>query len=321
MNIPHIKIQLVHLAGPLKGEIQEYCQHVITLGRHPECQVIFPKDYTGISRKHAEIRREGNRFKLIDQSTNGTFVNGKQQSEVFLKNGDVLVIGGKKGAKVSFLTQEISPEEATAFPPSKEEGEKLEAVQKPIVPDLHPVNTRPAEEAQPQEPIPRVTKTFIVQHGTNLASFRELPIIIGKGDSCDCTIQHSNLLDRHAELFFRDNQYWVKDLTGRALISVNMQTVKSEAPLRPDGYLEMTPTGPKFLFLGEGRLAEVDTVKVTEQSRLPAQSVESSKIVEPLRPEPSLVEQYNSKKTLPWVIAAVLGCCLIIVFLVYFIVL
>ncbi|MCW5214022.1 FHA domain-containing protein [Desulfobulbus sp. US5] len=104
MNIPAIKIQLIHIDGPLKGKIHEFSEDVVLLGRHPECHIVFPETCAAISRKHAEIRREGNRFKLIDKSTNGTLVNGKQQKEVFLKNGDVLILAEKNGPKVSFLT-------------------------------------------------------------------------------------------------------------------------------------------------------------------------------------------------------------------------
>lgn len=118
MNIPDIKIQLIHIDGPLKGKIHAFSQDVILLGRHPECQVVFPGTCSAVSRKHAEIRREGNRFKLIDTSTNGILVNGRPQKEVFLKNGDVLILAGKDGPKVSFLTTTVSAEEREPIPPN-----------------------------------------------------------------------------------------------------------------------------------------------------------------------------------------------------------
>ena len=91
-TLPHIIVQLVHIEGPLKGEIQELTDTQITIGRHPDCQVRFPKEVVTLSRKHARIEREGNRFKLIDQSTNGTFVNGRQVPEIYLKDGDVILV-------------------------------------------------------------------------------------------------------------------------------------------------------------------------------------------------------------------------------------
>ena len=66
---PSIIVQLVHIHGPMKGEIQEFAGNEIFIVRHPSCDLQFPKDIVAISRKHAHIIREGNRFKLIDTST------------------------------------------------------------------------------------------------------------------------------------------------------------------------------------------------------------------------------------------------------------
>jgi len=85
-----IIVQLVHIHGPLKGEIQEFGSNEIIIGRHASCDLQFPQDLIVISRKHANIIREGNRFKIIDHSTNGTFVNGERITEAYLKNGDVI---------------------------------------------------------------------------------------------------------------------------------------------------------------------------------------------------------------------------------------
>ena len=101
---PTIIVQLVHIEGPLKGEIQDFLDSEISIGRHPSCQVQFPKDLVLISRKHALIAREGNRFKLSDQSANGTLLNGKRVTEAYLKSGDVMIFADG-GPTVSFLTR------------------------------------------------------------------------------------------------------------------------------------------------------------------------------------------------------------------------
>ena len=69
-------VQLVHIKGPFKGEIQEFLDNEIFIGRHPSCHVQSPNQLAIISRRHAQIIREGNRFKLVDQSANGTVLNG-----------------------------------------------------------------------------------------------------------------------------------------------------------------------------------------------------------------------------------------------------
>lgn len=301
MQAPEIKVQLIHIDGPLKGEIQEFIQQVITLGRHPECAVVFPKSCTAISRKHAVIQREGNRFKLIDQSTNGTLVNGKPHKETFLKNGDVLIFGGVGGPKVSFLCAEATAEEITALQHSSAEKVQApvhsKAKHKEIVPeqdseekppkevtpshhehvampaDNLAVPQKPAQNTtrpEPVTPVPSAAKSFVIQYGATLNSFKNLPVIVGSGAACDCTLQHPALLEQHLQIFFRDNQYWVKDLTGRNLLSINDQPVGSESPLAPDSRLALSTQGPTFQFLGEGRLAEVATETTSSQSSSPA---------------------------------------------------
>jgi pSer/pThr/pTyr-binding forkhead associated (FHA) protein len=89
-QIPIINIQLVHIQGPLKGQIQDFSQFPVHIGRHSSCQVRFDKHLTTISRRHARIERQGNRFRIIDFSTNGTFVNGKRIADVYLRDGDVI---------------------------------------------------------------------------------------------------------------------------------------------------------------------------------------------------------------------------------------
>ena len=127
-TIPTIVVQLVHIDGPLKGEIQEFLDQEISIGRLPACQVQFPKNFTMISRNHARIVREGNRFKLVDQSANGTFVNGKRVTEIYLKSGDVLILA-EGGPKVSFLTKiEEGRPQPQALTPSGAPAEPQNAV-------------------------------------------------------------------------------------------------------------------------------------------------------------------------------------------------
>ncbi|RJQ77355.1 MAG: FHA domain-containing protein, partial [Desulfobacteraceae bacterium] len=281
MAMPTISVQLVHIQGPLKGEIQELSDTEILIGRHPDCQVNFPKDLVTLSRIHAKIVREGNRFKLIDQSTNGTYVNGQKVSEVYLKDGDVVMFA-EGGPKVSFLTQTRTAQAQPTSPSSepRENGRPapppfsrstLEAppvqpppagkmaqaaLQKPI-PPAHAVQPPPS----PSSPVvsPETVKVpFAIQYGPALRSFQTLPIVIGNSSACDFPIQNSALIERHAQIFFARNQYWIKDLTGTNSISIDGQPISMQAPLEPDMQIALTRKGPKFRFIGGGRLAEIE---------------------------------------------------------------
>lgn len=253
--IPHITIQLVHIHGPLKGEIQELADPEIRIGRHPDCQVQFPKDVVTISRHHARIVREGNRFKLIDQSTNGTYVNGQRVPEAYLKDGDVIMFA-EGGPKISFLTQTsdqaISPAPATSPPPPRHPTPPASLAPPPVSPPA------PAAPAAGQPLIESVKVPLAIQYGPTLKSFHALPVVLGKGAGCDFVIKHPALMDKQVQIFFSQNQYWVKDLTGMGAVMLDGFPIHDQAPLAPDMQLALSAQGPKFRFLGGGRLAEIE---------------------------------------------------------------
>ncbi|MBE7480723.1 MAG: diguanylate cyclase [Polyangiaceae bacterium] len=63
-----------------------------TLGRHTQSTIVLTDD--GVSRKHARIVRQGDRYVLEDQgSANGTFVRGEKVDRHVLTDGDVFQLG------------------------------------------------------------------------------------------------------------------------------------------------------------------------------------------------------------------------------------
>jgi pSer/pThr/pTyr-binding forkhead associated (FHA) protein len=216
--------------------------------------VQFPKDLAIISRKHARIVREGNRFKLIDQSANGTFLNGKRVQEAFLKDGDVLIFA-EGGPKVSFLTEIIEAQDKTDLPPVQRPAAHRPPY-RPVEPPAYTTETEPmpAEEI----PIGKAQVPLIIQYGPTLRSFKELPITIGRNPKSDFIMDHPAILDRHAQFFFSQDQYWVKDLTGQNRIMINGRPIHLKAPLHPESRLSFGSQGPSFRFLGGGRLAEIE---------------------------------------------------------------
>lgn len=287
--LPHINVQLIHIEGPLKGEIQDYSTTPILIGRHPDCQVQFPKDAVTLSRKHAQIMREGNRFKVIDKSTNGTFVNGQRVPEAYLKNGDVIMFADG-GPKVSFLTQvsDPSPHESQA-PHIAKAPEGPYTPQTPMAPaapvcaqQVNPsppqppavqpvdIGRQPSPAPPPEQPVPadatpasvpevrNISVPFAIQYGPALKSFRSLPITLGKGGDCDFVVNHPALNDQQVQILFSRDQYWIKDLTGTNAVLINAIPIPGHAALQPDMLIALSPLGPKFRFLGGGRLVEVE---------------------------------------------------------------
>ena len=62
------------------------------IGRSRECDIQISDP--NASRRHAEIRRDGDAFSVVDLgSTNGTDVNGRRTQRATLSDGDRITIG------------------------------------------------------------------------------------------------------------------------------------------------------------------------------------------------------------------------------------
>jgi predicted component of type VI protein secretion system len=83
---------LVVTQGPNAGARFLLDLDVITAGRSVDSD-IFLDDVT-VSRAHAEFRRAGDAFAIVDLgSLNGTYVNGERVDEARLRGGDAIQIG------------------------------------------------------------------------------------------------------------------------------------------------------------------------------------------------------------------------------------
>jgi hypothetical protein len=77
------------------GRRVEIGETPLVVGRMPECDVALSDP--NVSRRHAEVRRQGTGFVVVDLgSTNGTRVNGAQIKERLLNNGDEITVGATK---------------------------------------------------------------------------------------------------------------------------------------------------------------------------------------------------------------------------------
>jgi hypothetical protein len=67
----------------------------LVIGRNPDCDLVVT-DPT-VSRRHAELRREGDRWILADLgSSNGTRVNGWRVERATVDVGDEVMLGGQR---------------------------------------------------------------------------------------------------------------------------------------------------------------------------------------------------------------------------------
>jgi hypothetical protein len=83
---------LIVRSGPTAGARYLLDTDVTTVGRHPEADIFF--DDVTVSRRHAEITRDGSTFELVDQrSLNGTYVDGERADRAALRNGSEVRVG------------------------------------------------------------------------------------------------------------------------------------------------------------------------------------------------------------------------------------
>jgi FHA domain/zinc-ribbon domain len=91
-DVPEGVGMLIVRKGPNAGSKYLLDAEVTRAGRHPDSD-IFLDDIT-VSRRHAEITRQADRYLLRDVgSLNGTYVNRDRVEEAALANGDELQIG------------------------------------------------------------------------------------------------------------------------------------------------------------------------------------------------------------------------------------
>lgn len=92
-SLPSGAALLVVRRGPDLGARFLLDQDVTVAGRHPAAD-IFLDDVT-VSRKHAEFKRKGTIFSVLDRgSLNGTYCNGERiESEIVLEDGVEVQVG------------------------------------------------------------------------------------------------------------------------------------------------------------------------------------------------------------------------------------
>ena len=77
------------------GDRFSLTETTITIGRHPESNMVLADP--NVSRNHAEIRPQGDRFVVVDLgSTNGSRVNGVRVDTQLLEDGDELMFGNTR---------------------------------------------------------------------------------------------------------------------------------------------------------------------------------------------------------------------------------
>lgn len=243
-SIPEITVQIVHIEGPRKGQIDELSAPRITIGRDPTNNVVYGKDLRRVSRRHAEIVREGNRFLLKNLSPNGCLVNGQPAQEAYLKQGDVIAFADG-GPKVSFLYTV----QAGARP-------RPQATAAPL-PRSVPSSPQPAMRPAAPSAMGRESAAFTIQFGTSIKSYKQPAVTLGRDAGNHFVVSHPRVLPTHAELLFQTGQYYLHDASQCQATLLNGRPIHADTPLQNNDIVMLGDGGPQLRFLGQGRFAEV----------------------------------------------------------------
>ena len=91
--------------GAMDGRRYPVGTTTILIGREPSCNIRYPADTKGVSRRHCEIFWKNGVLNIMDLgSTSGTFIHGKGQipanAPVAVNAGDTFYLGEKRNAFV-----------------------------------------------------------------------------------------------------------------------------------------------------------------------------------------------------------------------------
>jgi class 3 adenylate cyclase len=89
---PAARVVRLKLTHATHESVLEQANSGIAIGRDAGCQIVLADRMA--SRVHARIERRRDKFFLVDQSTNGTFVNFAGEAEVVLRREEVMLRGG-----------------------------------------------------------------------------------------------------------------------------------------------------------------------------------------------------------------------------------
>ncbi len=231
-NIPDILVQIVHIDGIRKGEIDKFQQPVINVGRAHSSDVLYPGDVRVVSRKHAEIKREGNRFLLVNHGQNGCFVNRHKVDQTYLNQGDIITFS-KAGPKISFLyTLEAKTKSITA----PESG----------ISSKHPDKSYAKKDKG----------LYTLQFGTDIRSFTQHAVTLGKHTSNDFVLNHQSVLETHCEIYFQEDNYFLRDTSQCRATMLNGRKLTRDRPLYEKDIITLGDNGPQLHYQGAGRLFE-----------------------------------------------------------------
>jgi two-component system NtrC family sensor kinase len=141
---------LLVIRGKDIGTRFDIIEDPVTIGRGQNC--MFRLNDAQISRRHAELRRKGNHWQIIDRgSSNGVFVNGEQVEEKEIVIGDQIQLGRtllRLSSTVAADSRNSQIVNLLDIPDTSAEQQAIPRDKSQVEPVLEPELTHPWDESE-----------------------------------------------------------------------------------------------------------------------------------------------------------------------------
>jgi len=255
------------------GAIQrfEIAHDIASIGRDVNMDIRIAADDGLVSRRHAVIRRHGDRFELIDQdSFNGTLLNGQRiVAASLLNDGDQIQLG--RGGPVLYFRDPKNPAAnrigvkadresvpATIMAPAHLAGNARQSTGEPV----------PATPSMDQRVAGAAGQTPIVVHAFEGNS----PITIGRAADINVRLDGLQISNYHARVSKSNGTVFIEDMGSTNGVYVNGTRIKTKVQI---GSTDTIQIGPFLLFADPASgLAVLDT-----RSKTRIDAIDITKIV------------------------------------------
>ena len=247
----------------------------IIIGRDASCAVVVAQ--SEVSRHHARISPAQNGYLLVDQSTNGVYVNGERvQGSQGLSRSDVIRIGSEDFrfyADVAPMPRPAASVTLDAPPPpppvmSRAAPPPLSAEPPTVPPRAPPPAAVPVQPEPKKPPVPGpgpsarpvIATLEMKNEGPEKGKLFELrdPLVhIGRGPHNDISLPEDSVSDTHAKLQRRDDGWYVVDMASTNGTYAGGRRVQGEHKLV--GAPDLRFGGVKMTFRGVAEAGDAGT--------------------------------------------------------------
>ena len=261
---PHASGRLIELAT---GCVYPIPDGGLVIGRGDGCDIAI--EGTEVSRRHAVVKPDGQGFRVIDESANGTFVNGSRINGAHrLGHGDVLGIGTEEfrldvhGGLAS--GGQAVDEEGVQILGALPEPDPLGLAARPaarigaatLAPPAHITYTPAMSSAAPPLATLEVTRGPL---GGKVFRLERPVCALGRGDHNEVRLNDGSVSSSHATLLLKRGTWYVVDLQSANGTYVDGYRVATERALPDGGVLRLGDVTLRFRLMAALR----DTPNVT----------------------------------------------------------